>query len=359
MRPSQLVQAIVARHALSIAVPIDRRRPIHITGAPGIGKTQIVGQAAKAMSIGFKVIHAPLMQPEDYGLPCFNTARDNVSFIVSSDKFPLEGSDCPEFGILLIDELNQVDMAGMKILANLCSAGEIHGRKLKAGWTIVTTGNRAGDRAGAVKLLGHLGARLTQIAFEPSLNDWVQWALANGIHLDVISFISFRPHLLNEYNPQLDVSPTARAWSDGVSANYGKVAPENEHEIFAGDVGEGPAAEFCGYLKIKRKLPNIDTLLLNPMTAHVPLVTEPDGSMTLYAISAALAQRCEASNFGQVMQYVMRMPGEFQTLFISLTVRCPIANKQTPACGKCKACTIAATREFINWASGAGAKLLT
>jgi MoxR-like ATPase len=87
----------------------------------------------------------------------------------------MEGTNCPEHGIFLIDELAQADTAAQKILRNLIQEREIHGKKLKEGWSIVTTGNRTVDRAGANRLLSHLSNVLTRVELEVSLDDWTAW----------------------------------------------------------------------------------------------------------------------------------------------------------------------------------------
>ena len=46
----------------------------------------------------------------------------------------------------------------------------------------------------------------------------------------------------------------------------GKVPAEAEYECFKGAVGEGAAAEFVGFMRIYRKLPNPDAILMNPDT---------------------------------------------------------------------------------------------
>ena len=134
--------------------------------------------------------------------------------------------------------------------------------------------------------------------------------------------------------------PPPRAWVQGVSARLGVVDPSREFAVFTGDVGEGAAAEFCAFLKIYRKLPSPDAILLNPAKVDVP--TDP---ATLYALCGALAHRTAQDNFGRVMSYVTRMPAEFVVLFIN------DATRRKPE--------LTATKEFIKWASGDGAKFLT
>ena len=307
MKPTELRALIEARVKAGI------KRPLHVESSPGVGKTQIAGQAAKDLGIGFKVIHAPTMQPEDYGFPSVSADKTDVKFIVSKDKFPIKGSDCPEQGILLIDELPQADTSAQKVLANLLQEREIHGQHLKPGWFIVSTGNRAIDRAGANRLLSHLKNRITTVSLDANLDDWVEWALANNsVKTEVISFLRFRPALLNNFDPQQEINPTPRSWAEGVSAALGVVAPEVEFAVITGDVGEGAAAEFSAFLKVCRKLPSVESILNSPDSTEVP--TDP---ATLYAVIGSLTDQVKVANFGAMTRYVKRMPPEFLVLFVN------------------------------------------
>jgi hypothetical protein len=122
--------------------------------------------------------------------------------------------------------------------------------------------------------------------------------------------------LLHDYDPQRDQNATPRSWVEGVSDVLGTVPAEAEYESFKGAVGEGCAAEFVGFIKIFRKLPNPDNILLNPTTAAVP--SDP---ATLYALSGAIAERATENNFERVCTYAERMPAEFSVLTISYAAR--------------------------------------
>lgn len=314
-------------------------RAAHLEGKPGLGKTQIVRQVADKLGIGFMQLHAPLMQPEDYGMPVVSADRTSVTFVVPTEKFPVEGSDCPDVGVLLIDELPQSDNSGQKILANLIQEREIHGKRLKAGWAIVTTGNRAADRAGANRILSHLRNRMTTLEYEAHLDDWCIWALEHGVMPEVVSFIRFRPNLLCDFDPQRDINPTPRAWVEGVSPIIGQVPTEAEFECFKGAVGEGAAAEFVGFLSIYRKLPNPDAVIMDPDGSPVP-----DDGATRYAISGAIASRATEANFDRVLTYAKRLPAEFMVLVVRDAIR---HNK-----------SIQNTKAFTQWAMKEGAKVL-
>jgi hypothetical protein len=331
MRPSLLSDTLKSL--------VNINRPVLIEGPPGLGKTQLPRQVAADMGIAFAQIHAPLMQPEDYGMPVVNAARDGVRFVVPTEKFPVVGSDWPERGVFLIDELPQADNSGQKILANLVQEREIHGQKLMPGWSIVATGNRASDRAGANRLLSHLRARVSTLEFEPHLDDWCAWALDHGVRTELVAFLRFRPNLLCDFDPHRDINPTPRSWTEGVSPVIDNVPPEAEFDCYKGAVGEGGAAEFVGFLKIFRKLPNPDVVLLSPDKHEVP--TDP---ATLYALSGALAARSSQANFERVMTFAKRMPPEFMVLVVRDSLKRDRSVQQTKA--------------FIDWASKEGSKVL-
>lgn len=334
MKPSEFKELIKARHTAGI------KRPLLVESSPGLGKTQIAAQAAKELKVGFKVIHAPLLQPEDYGLPVISKDKTSVDFVVSYDKFPLEGSDCEEEGIFLIDELSQADNSAQKILANLVQEREIHGKKIKEGWSIVATGNRQSDRAGANRILGHLSDRVTRHGLDASLDDWTQWALANDVKAEVIAFIRFRPELLSSYDAAHDKNATPRGWTEGVSMSLGAIPPALEFEVFRGDVGEGPASEFLAFLKIYRNLPSPDAILMDPKKSKVP--TDP---ATLYALCGALAHKSTTGNFDRALTYIRRLPPEFSVLFMR------------DATGRNQ--DLLTTKTYIDWASKEGSDLLT
>lgn len=334
MNPTELKALIKIRFNSKI------KRALHIESSPGVGKTQITAQVAKELGVGFKVIHAPLLQPEDYGLPVPTQDRQDVNFLVSKDKFPIEGSDCPDTGIFLIDELPQADANAQKILANLIQEREIHGKKLKDGWMIISTGNRVGDRSGANRLLSHLKNRITTIPLEPNIDDWTNWALDNNVSVELVSFIRFRPELLNDFDAKNEISATPRAWVEGVAAQLGVIEPSMEHAVFSGDVGEGASAEFLAFLKIYRELPSIESIIMEPKKAKIS-----EKPAVLYAICGALSQKTTADNFDRVMEYIDRLPTEFSVLYVRDAI------KKSP--------DIQTSKAFIKWATKNGKILLT
>ena len=305
------MRAELLKQTIKSLFPIQRT--IAIEGAPGGGKTTIVHEAAAELGVPCIERHMPTMLVEDFGI-LFPNGNDKLHYKLP-DWFPVKGK-APEAGILLFDDRNQAGSDLQKVLANICQARTLHGVPMPDGWQVISTGNRQADRAGANRVLGHLRNRETVLSLETHLDDSTKWMIDHNVKSEVVAFIRFKPELLHDYDPNRDQNPTPRSWVEGVSDVLGTVPHEAEMECFQGAVGEGAAATFLGFLRIYRKLPNPDAILMNPDHAEVP--TDP---ATLYAITGALAARCTDANFDAITRYGARLPGEFSVLMTSYCLR--------------------------------------
>ena len=305
------MRATLLKDTIKSLFPIQRT--VCIEGPPGGGKTTIVHQVAEELGVPCIERHMPTMLVEDFGV-LFPKGEESLHYKLP-DWFPLKGK-APDRGILLFDDRNQAGGDLQKVLANICQARTLHGAQMPDGWMVVSTGNRQSDRAGANRVLSHLRNRETVLELETHIDDSTAWALNNNVRSEVVSFWRFRPALLHDFDAQRDQNATPRSWVDGVSDVLGTVPPEAEYECFKGAIGEGAAAEFTGFLRIFRKLPNPDAVQMNPTTADVP--TDP---ATIYALAGSLAARATDSNMDRFGTYIERLPPEFSVLAMSMACR--------------------------------------
>lgn len=332
---------------------ISIKQPTFIWGQPGVGKSQIVKQIADeyfADSCGFisegynlrdkktgqftnkrpylQDVRAVLLDPVDLrGIPRIN--GDGTAHWCPPDFLPKDGQ-----GILFLDELPAapplVQASCYQLVLDRC-VGEYH---LPDGWSIIAAGNYETDRAVTHRMPSPLANRFTHLHFEVDLEDWVNWALSADIRTEVIAFIRFRPNLLHSFDPSKNEKsfPTPRSWEFISNIINTNLSTSIEYEVIKGTVGEGAAAEFVGFLRIFRQLPNPDLILLNPQSGDIP--TDP---ATLYALTGALAARASQQTMERLCTYANRLPDEFSVLLIRDCV-----NKDKSAVN---------SRAFIEWAS--------
>jgi MoxR-like ATPase len=304
MKPSDVKKALKCLIALA--------RPVFIWGKPGVGKSNTVEQIAQEMVRRLKDIRTILLDAVDMrGIPTITGA--NKAHWCIPDFLPTEGE-----GILFLDELNAAPPSVQAACYQLILDRKLGEYELPPGWSIVAAGNRETDRAVTHRMPSPLANRFVHLNFEEDVNDWVDWALKHNIMTEVIAFIRFRNELLCQFDPQKNEKafPTPRSWEFVSDILKKKPEPEIEFELLAGTVGEGAAAELKGYLDIYRKIPNPDTILMNPDQVSVP--SEPP---ILYAISTALGRKASDQTFSNIIKYANRMPDEFSVLLVKDSIR--------------------------------------
>ncbi len=308
MKPSELFEAL---HAL-----IAERVPLHIWGACGVRKSQIVAQVASDLSWEFLDIRAVQLDPVDLrGLP--RISADKAEWV--PPKFlPTSGN-----GILFLDELTsapQMTQAGCYQLVLDRKLGEY---QLPDGWVVIAAGNPASERGVHFSMPRPVRNRFVHLNLEPDFEDWCQWAIRAGVRPEVIAFLRFKPALLHEADSTSEANAwaTPRSWEMASSVLNGFArrhnsgffagATEIQAQLLEGTVGAAATTELVAFLRLFRALPSIDEILLNPCTA--PLPSEPSAQI---AIATALGRVLTDHSIARGMQYLDRMPTEMRVLAI-------------------------------------------
>jgi hypothetical protein len=308
MKPSELFEAL---HAL-----ISERMPLHIWGACGVGKSQIVAKVASDLQWQFLDIRAVQLDPVDLrGLP--RIAADRAEWVPPS-FLPTSGN-----GILFLDELTaapQMTQAGCYQLVLDRKLGEY---QLPDGWVVIAAGNPASERGVHFSMPRPLRNRFVHLNLEPDFEDWCQWAIKAGIRPEIVAFLRFKPALLHDADTKSDINawPTPRSWEMASSVLSGFARRQNsgffsctteiEAQLLEGTIGEAATTELVAFLRLFRQLPSIQEILLNPDSALVP--DEPSARI---AIATALGRVLTDSSIAKGMQYLDRLPTEIRVLAI-------------------------------------------
>lgn len=326
MRPQQLAQFL--------GKAIEAKLPVCIKGKPGVGKIDITEQAAEIAHNELVVEHPVVGDPTDYkGLPFRLEGSDSAVFLPFGNLNKLIHADKPL--LYFFDDLGQAAPATQAACMQLILARRINGHRVSDNVTFMAATNRRSDRAEVTGLLEPVKSRfVTIVELETDPDAWVAWALKKGLPTELISFIRFRPDLLDKFEAtnELTNSPCPRTVHNVGKLMQAGIPKSLESEVFTGAAGEGFSAEFCGFLTIFRNLPNIDVILTNPDKSDVP--TDP---AVLYALCGALTYKAGENNIERIVRYTNRMTPEF-----SVKLMADIVNKD----GR-----LAETRACIQWYS--------
>lgn len=283
--------------------------PTLVFGAPGVGKSQQVHQAAD----GDPVIDVRLsmLDPVDLrGLPIVADGRVQWA---RPDFLPEDGT-----GILLFDELNTAPVAVQNAALQLILDRRCGPHHLGDGWYIVACGNRASHRAHVNPLSAPLRNRFAILDYEPSVERWTRWAYAHDVHPHVVAFLNFSPsNLVGEPNDEYGNFASPRGW-DRVS-QFLKQEIEDV-EAFTSLVGRGSAVAFAAYRDEIEAMPDV-TKLLKGESDWTP---DPKRLSVTFAVAVALAGRMLQAKDGappkpvveRACEIVSRMPPEVACLFV-------------------------------------------
>lgn len=333
-----------------LAETIAARLPTLIVGAPGVGKSELVSQAASDANANIIISHPAVADPTDAkGLPWPGKDGEHATFLPFGElKHAL---DAVKPTVWFLDDLGQATPAVQASFMQLLLARRVNGHVLPDCVTFVAATNRRGDKAGVGGILEPVKSRFTTIVeLAPTLDDWCAWALNHGVPPELIAFLRFRPELLHKFTASADMdnSPCPRTWKAVADIMTKTQLGKHQSLLYpavAGAVGEGAAVEFVSFLKTFRNLPNPDAILLNPDTAKIP--SDPSA---LYAVSAALAHRANANNFDRVMTYMRRLKDAGFAEFAVLCIR--DAEQKTPDIANTPAFMGAMAGDFGNLISG-------
>ena len=298
-----------------------------LLGGTGIGKSAIVRELADILAdkrevvidtikptknqFGFIDFRLSLYESVDLGgLPYIDDSGGQKRAFLGN--LPVEGE-----GLLFFDEYAQAHTSVQAVVGQLIYEKRLGEYAMPKGWKIICAGNRATDRAGSNKLPSHVIGRTSLINFEHDTNDWLAWAVRNGVQTDILGFIQYQPEWLNIFDSKvMKPQPSPRSWvrlSDTL-----KTAPPQElwQMIAESDIGETGAIEFCSFVSLKEGVPDLDDIVNGEEVEVV------DNIGMMYATVVALATVMKEANskvvggyFENALAYIKKFPTPEYSIF--------------------------------------------
>ena len=207
-------------------IPEKRQRPILLMGPPGVGKTQIMEQIAAETGVGLvaytithhtrqSAIGLPFIVHKTYHGEEVAVTQYTMSEILASVYDLIEETGIRE-GILFLDEINCVSETLTPVMLQFLQYKTFGNRKLPEGWLIVAAGNPPEYNRSARDFDVVTLDRSKRIDVHEDFGVWKEYALRNGLHGAVISYLDIKKENFYRVENTMDGLQfvTARGWED-------------------------------------------------------------------------------------------------------------------------------------------------
>ena len=216
------VRAYLAKDALGeYAIPAIRQRPILLMGPPGIGKTQILEQAARECGVAlvsYTITHhtrqsavgLPFIRQKHYGDRDVSVTEYTMSEIIASIYEKMEVTGLKE-GILFIDEINCVSETLAPTMLQFLQCKTFGNQAVPAGWVIVAAGNPPEYNKSVRDFDIVTLDRVRRMDIEPDLPAWRDYARTVGIHGAILSYLELHPQNFYQINADVEGTQNTRS----------------------------------------------------------------------------------------------------------------------------------------------------
>lgn len=207
-------------------IPSIHQRPVLILGAPGIGKTQIMEQAArecKVALVSYTITHhtrqsaigLPFISKKEYGGREYSATEYTMSEIVASIYDKMRDTGLKE-GILFIDEINCVSETLAPAMLQFLQCKTFGNHKIPEGWIIVAAGNPPEYNKSVRDFDVVTLDRVKKIQVEPDFQVWKEYAYKENLHPAILSYLELRNNCFYQMETTIDGKQfaTPRGWED-------------------------------------------------------------------------------------------------------------------------------------------------
>jgi hypothetical protein len=295
-----------------------------LRGEPGIGKSSLLEAISSGLGYEHAYIDVPNMDLGDIAMPVIDHETKttgyypNARFKVHTGK-PL---------VIMLDEFTKgADPVKNMLHPMLEKANPRLGDlSLNKDTIVFLTGNLTTDGVGD-SLKAHSLNRIVSVTIsKPTSDEWLEWAINNGIEAEVCAWVNQFPHALASYtdaaqtdnpyiyNPRKPqtafVSPRSLATASNIVRTRKLNDPDAVIAALSGAVGEAAARDMQAYIEFADQLPTWEQTIKFPDTTKVP--TSPGAcAITVFGAIA----RVDKQTITPFMKYLERFDAEWQAVF--------------------------------------------
>lgn len=283
-----------------ILAALNANTPINLIGAPGIGKTEIVGAIAQSMGIPLYSLILSQIDPSDIGGIPVPTNGAIVRMPIGPIR---DAGQVP--GILFLDEASQASPAiqgGALTLINERRAGDF---RLHPDTRIVLGMNPPDSAANGNELAPPFQNRIIHVEVCPELSEVQAYLFALGaegsalrtLASDYAATLESSPRLL-QVDPPSGVASSGQRWASPRMIVRGLTMCaqlDSDSQLFgialSGAIGEESAGAYLAIRKVRDRLPKATDILNDPKNSKVPGPDDVDACVASLGVLAEVAQK--------------------------------------------------------------------
>lgn len=263
----RLVETVTLSQAKALLSCAAQEQSFLLLSPPGVGKSDMVAQAAREADLPCRSLLGTQIAPEDVtGVP--HIVGERSVFCPPRVLLPEQ----PEPFCLFLDELPACPPDIQKAFYSLLLERRLGEHRLPAGTWVVAAGNRAEDKALVRTISSALVNRLTILQIRVDVAEWLQWARSNGIRRDVVTFIEDRHEGLQRAMtaPGAPFS-TPRAWASlsralDLAEKAGILTSAMVETLAEGRVSSVDVNPFCLWQRVVARCPDYDDMISNGLS---------------------------------------------------------------------------------------------
>lgn len=245
---------------------IKSKQNLFLFGRRGIGKTQLILQAAKECGVNVNYINLSVIErPDLAGYPDMLANTDVVTFKSPYYLPALLENEEPK-NILLFDEVDKASPEITAPLLEILQFKKINGKPLGIASCMLTS-NLLNEGAFSNQISSALLDRGSKYILSFNFEKWIEWARANNLHDLILGFLSNNQDLVCSNSDLQYASPSPRAWALASEAlfkakDYKIIDSESITQIISGFVGKEVGFKFkIWYENYKKFDPYVQSLI--------------------------------------------------------------------------------------------------
>ena len=312
-----------------------KRRPLFIWGPPGIGKSDAIHQLGDELNAHVIDVRLSLWEPTDIkGIPYFNSVDNTMSWAPPVELPNEELASKHEHVILFLDEMNSAPPSVQAAAYQLILNRKVGTYKLPDNVFIVAAGNREADKGVTYRMPAPLANRFVHLELRVDFEDWLNWAIDNKIHKDVVGYLSFAKQDLYDFDPKTASRSfaTPRSWAFVSELLDDDLGEGTLADLVSGAVGEGTGVKFMAHRKVAGRMPNPSDILAGKVTELKVKEISAMYSLTVsmcYELKDAADKKVK--DWDKMADYFFRfMMDNFETELVVMGAKVALTNYDLP-----------------------------